>query len=99
LPPFLLSFPTRRSSDLRYKTVSWFVYVVRLRDEVDSSHRGRIVQGMAAKGIACGRYFPPIHLQPAYVGLPHPPLPISELAGARTDRKSTRLNSSHLGIS
>ena len=68
----------------RYKTVSWFVYVVRLRDEVDSSHRERIVQGMAAKGIACGRYFPPIHLQPAYVGLPHPPLPISELAGART---------------
>jgi len=67
-----------------YKTISWFVYVVRLRDEVDPAHRERIVQAMAAKGIACGRYFPPIHLQPAYVGLPHRPLPISELAGART---------------
>src|SRR5260221_10921181 len=37
------------------KTISWFVYVVRLRDDVDSSRRERIVEAMAAKGIACGR--------------------------------------------
>jgi len=67
-----------------YKTISWFVYVVRLGDEADPPDRERIVEAMASKGIACGRYFPPIHLQPAYVGLGHRPLPISELAGART---------------
>lgn len=48
------------------RRVSWFVYVLRLNERVAVSHRDRIVQEMAARGIACGRYFAPIHLQPAY---------------------------------
>ena len=43
--------------------ISWFVYVVRLR----SVHkRDAIIEGLAAAGIASGRYFAPIHLQPSY---------------------------------
>jgi perosamine synthetase len=53
LPP--LTVPSR--------TISWFVYVVRLPKAVD---RDRVQAGMAQRGIAAGRYFGPIHLQPAW---------------------------------
>ena len=53
LPP--LALPRR--------TISWFVYVVRLPQEAD---RDRIQAALAAEGIATGRYFAPIHLQPAW---------------------------------
>jgi perosamine synthetase len=43
--------------------ISWFVYVVRLRP---AHKRDAIVEGLAAAGIASGRYFAPIHLQPSY---------------------------------
>ena len=43
--------------------ISWFVYVVRLRSALN---RDAIVEGLAAAGIASGRYFAPIHLQPSY---------------------------------
>ena len=43
--------------------ISWFVYVVR----VGSAHsRDAIIKGLGAAGIASGRYFAPIHLQPSY---------------------------------
>lgn len=45
------------------RTISWFVYVVRLAATVD---RDRVQQTLAERGIATGRYFPPIHLQPAW---------------------------------
>jgi perosamine synthetase len=61
LPP--IELPRRR--------VSWFVYVVRLNERFAVSHRDRIVQEMASRGIACGRYFAPIHMQPAYRLQPH----------------------------
>jgi perosamine synthetase len=53
LPPLVL--PNR--------TISWFVYVVRLPRQVD---RERVRAVLAERGIATGRYFAPIHLQPAY---------------------------------
>lgn len=53
LPP--LALPRR--------TISWFVYVVRLPEHVN---RDRVQAALAARGIATGRYFPPIHLQPAW---------------------------------
>ena len=56
LPP--LHVPHRR--------ISWFVYVVRLSGQFTQPHRDRIVREMAARGIGCGRYFAPIHLQPIY---------------------------------
>jgi perosamine synthetase len=43
--------------------ISWFVYVVRLPRGVD---RDRLRAGLAAMGIATGRYFAPIHWQGAW---------------------------------
>src|ERR1700678_3052910 len=45
--------------------VSWFVYVVRLNTSADLK-RDAMIRGLAAAGIASGRYFAPIHLQPSY---------------------------------
>lgn len=43
--------------------ISWFVYVVRLPEGAD---RNRVQIELAQTGIATGRYFAPIHLQPAW---------------------------------
>ena len=43
--------------------ISWFVYVVRLPKDAD---RDRVQSLLADRGIATGRYFPPVHLQPAW---------------------------------
>jgi len=56
LPP--LSLPDRRTS--------WFVYVVRLHQRFVRLHRDWIVRELKTRGIECGRYFAPIHLQPSY---------------------------------
>jgi perosamine synthetase len=53
LPP--LTLPNR--------IISWFVYVVRLPEQVD---RDRVQASLAKCGVATGRYFAPIHLQPAW---------------------------------
>jgi perosamine synthetase len=52
-PP--LSLPNRE--------LSWFVYVVRLPEGVN---RDRVQAALARRGIATGRYFAPIHLQPIW---------------------------------
>jgi perosamine synthetase len=73
LPP--LSLPRR--------VISWFVYVVRLPVHVD---RDRIQAALARRGIATGRYFAPIHLQPAWSAKAGPgaaPLPITESVAPR----------------
>jgi len=57
LPP--LALPDR--------SISWFVYVVRLPQ---SANRDRIQAALAQRGIATGRYFAPIHLQPAWTQHP-----------------------------
>jgi perosamine synthetase len=57
--------------DLPRRRISWFVYVLRLSESFSSAQRDHIVQEMASRGIACGRYFAPIHLQPAYRLQPH----------------------------
>ena len=46
--------------------ISWFVYVIRCCGESAPSRRDEVFKEMVARGIACGRYFAPIHLQPAY---------------------------------
>jgi perosamine synthetase len=48
------------------RKISWFVYVVRLSSRFDEPHRDWIVNEMKSRGIALGRYFAPIHLQPIY---------------------------------
>jgi perosamine synthetase len=52
------------------RSISWFVYVVRLPEAVASvpSIRDKVQALLAANGIATGRYFAPIHLQPAWCG-------------------------------
>jgi perosamine synthetase len=40
--------------------VCWFVYVVRLKC------RDAVLPQLAEQGIECGRYFPPLHLQPLF---------------------------------
>ncbi len=76
LPP--LSVPRRK--------ISWFVYVVRLSEYFSQGHRDWIVKEMDRRGISCGRYFAPIHLQPAYhdVFAPRAALKVTEYQAART---------------
>ncbi|MBA2737016.1 MAG: DegT/DnrJ/EryC1/StrS family aminotransferase [Pyrinomonadaceae bacterium] len=47
--------------------ISWFVYAVRLDESFTRAQRDSIVIKMNQKGIGCGRYFAPIHLQPFYI--------------------------------
>jgi perosamine synthetase len=67
------------------RTISWFVYVVRLSGNYSQKHRDWIVQEMIRRGIGCGRYFAPIHLQPAYqtVSPRQISLPVTEFEAAR----------------
>jgi perosamine synthetase len=51
--------------------ISWFVFVVRLARDVDSKARDKIARFLTEHGIGCGRYFAPIHRQPAYRAVPH----------------------------
>ena len=65
--------------------VSWFVYVVRLTEHFGREERDAIVRLMEERGIACGRYFAPIHQQPAYADVRvRWPLPVTETVSART---------------
>jgi perosamine synthetase len=54
------------------RKISWFVYVVRLAGSLSQNHRDWIMKEMNRRGIGCGRYFAPIHLQPAYSSTPAP---------------------------
>jgi len=50
--------------------MSWFVYVVRLEERFTRADRDWICAEMGERGIGCGKYFAPIHLQPAYAKEP-----------------------------
>jgi dTDP-4-amino-4,6-dideoxygalactose transaminase len=66
--------------------ISWCVYVVRLSDRFQRHHRDAIVATLREQGIACGRYFAPIRLQPAYRDMPKPndPLTVTEHVAQRS---------------
>lgn len=73
----LLAMPGRR--------LSWFVYVVRLGAEFSRLGRDWIVKTMQSRGIGCGKYFAPIHLQPIYSQFqPRFCLPVTEWNAARS---------------
>ena len=59
-PP--LHFPDR--------TISWFVYVVRLAEHLPPGARDEALTFLHHEGIGCARYFAPIHQQPAYAQHP-----------------------------
>jgi perosamine synthetase len=72
-------------TDLMDVQLSWFVYVVRLADTFSQDQRDAIVRMLHQRGIGCGRYFAPIHSQPAYADLPlRRPLPVTESISRRT---------------
>jgi perosamine synthetase len=67
--------------------ISWFVYVVRLRDEFSQADRDSVIQSLLQQGVACNTYFSPIHLQPFYREMfGHRPgdFPVAEHIGERT---------------
>jgi perosamine synthetase len=51
------------------RIISWFVYVVRMPAEIDRDH---VHAFLDRQGVATGRYFPPIHLQPSLQVSRHP---------------------------
>jgi perosamine synthetase len=73
------------STDLTDGRVSWFVYVLRLREQFSQDQRDAIARILQQRGVGCGRYFAPIHTQPAYADLPlRRPLPVTESVSRRT---------------
>jgi perosamine synthetase len=76
LPP--LSLPGR--------SISWFVYVIRLNVNFSARDRDLVRGYLLERGIGCGRYFAPIHLQPAYQALAASKvsLPVTESEAERT---------------
>ena len=72
--------------ELSFGKISWFVYVVLLARDFSAEDRDWILVEMEKRGIGCGRYFAPIHLQPAYRGVPQRcmDLTITESVARRT---------------
>jgi perosamine synthetase len=71
------------TSELAGGEISWFVYVIRLAERFSPVQRDEIIRAMTARGIACGRYFAPVHLQAAYDGA-RPSLAVTERVADRT---------------
>jgi perosamine synthetase len=71
----LLNLPQRK--------ISWFVYVIRLNQRIHDIGRDWIVSEMKTRGIALGRYFAPIHLQPIYKYSQHMTLSVTESQASR----------------
>jgi perosamine synthetase len=73
------------STDVPGQRLSWFVFVVRLVEHLSEAHRDRLRESLAAAGIATGRYFAPIHQQPAYAAWqPATHLPVTEKTADRS---------------
>ncbi len=70
-----------------FKTMSWFVFVVRLNDRYGHIERDRIIQGLHRHEVGAANYFPCIHLQPFYrekFGYKKGDYPIAESVSNRT---------------
>jgi perosamine synthetase len=79
-----LVLPKLRQPDCE---LSWFVYVVRLQDEFNQTHRDQVLEKLRERGIGCNCYFSPIHLQPFYqsaFGYKPGCFPVTEKVAART---------------
>ena len=67
--------------------LSWFVYVVKLSEKLGGKKRDKIIKEMEKKGVQCGNYFQPIHLQPFYkksFGFKTGDFPVAENVADRT---------------
>jgi perosamine synthetase len=66
---------------------SWFVYVIRLADEVTRDQRDALMHQLREQGIGCNCYFVPIHTQPYIMerlGTKRGNFPITERIADRT---------------
>lgn len=63
---------------------SWFVFVIRFESPLPATARDRILFAMAERGIQCGRYFAPLHLQPVAQNENHARFPVTEAVAQRT---------------
>lgn len=66
--------------------MSWFVYVIRLKDNFDERKRDIIIDKLGKRGIETRNYFEAIHLQPFYVeqfGFKKGDFPITEFVSER----------------
>jgi len=69
------------------KKISWFVYVVRIKDRFERRDRDDILNKLRERGIGCSNYFTPIHLQPFYrkmFGYKEGDFPVTEKVSERT---------------
>ncbi len=67
--------------------MSWFVYVLRLREDFTQEQRDKALVYLREHGIGCNNYFTPIHLQPFMVerfGYQSGSFPVTESIAART---------------
>jgi len=67
--------------------ISWFAYVIQLKPEVPAENRDKLIAKMAKFNIQTGRYFAPLHLQPAMSAFPElrrNPLPVTQQISARS---------------
>jgi perosamine synthetase len=67
--------------------MSWFVFVVRLTNDLDGTDRDAILTYLRNHHIGCSNYFPPIHLQPFYMkehGFQKGDFPLTEYVADRT---------------
>lgn len=65
--------------------LSWFVFVLRLANAAECDLRDRLAHSLARSGIATGRYFAPIHRQPAYAAWRNTTqLPVTEGVASQT---------------
>lgn len=67
--------------------ISWFVFVICLREGHVREQRDRLLAALGSRGIGCRNYFVPIHLQPFYrdrFGYEPGSFPVTESVAART---------------
>lgn len=68
-------------------TLSWFVFVVQLRERFSAADRDAVLAFLRAEGVSCSNYFSPIHLQPyitAQLGTTRGDFPVTEAIADRT---------------
>lgn len=67
--------------------LSWFVFVVRLKENYNLKQRNDLLKQMTAQGIQVSNYFPPVHLQPFIAekyGFKKGDFPVTEAVSERT---------------
>ncbi|MGC8789448.1 MAG: DegT/DnrJ/EryC1/StrS family aminotransferase [Caldisericum sp.] len=67
--------------------MSWFVYVIRLKDKFYGKDRNIIIESLGRRGIQTRNYFEAIHLEPFYVeqfGFKEGDFPVTEFVADRT---------------